>query len=271
MRPLTTIILAVMLLGCSEETAKAPGSHPVQEPTGSVEPATDFREPTPVQNGVHLRLRLKKGDMLESLFSGTIAVDAVKGSPTPPAGVLQTKTIAMSFSTTVVGVLDGAYKLKVTSTPLKTESEEVQGEWRPKHQSGEITVNGSGRVLSDIEGLASGIHGIGFIRFPEAKVARGSKWSSTSVRNMPPFGDVKIDESYVYRGVAERASVSLHRVDMSGSGSLPGFKMSGRYFYRVSNGTLHSADLSQEAIVEIPGDKRGARVRMSIEVEVRAK
>ena len=269
------LILILCLAGCGSKnkepqpevstiTQKQPVSiTPVDTPL--VEP------PHEAKSGVALRLTLKPGDKISRSLEGKIEAKPLAGTNAPPEA-LQPSRLRMTYLTEVVSVEKGLATLKVTASPLEVIKKDVKGQWVAKGQKGEIRVDNRGRVYSDMEGLVSGVVGVGFIPFPEKKVSKGSTWSRTTMRSLPRLGDVDLKEKYVYQGTEKHSGVPVHRIDMSGTGSLRDFKINGTYYYRVSNGTLYEARLNQSAAVDVPGsEKQINRAKISISILVKTK
>ncbi|HET6645263.1 MAG TPA: hypothetical protein VFG65_07170 [Fimbriimonadales bacterium] len=256
------ILALCTVIGCSGGQVEAPKK---VRPTPHVAPGTVVHESPRATKGELLRLKMKPGAVYDRRLTATIVTTAAPGSK-PPAGALGTTTVAMQYKTEVLSAGSGVQTVKITSTPLKVEKPGASGQWVPQGEAGEITMDERGAVLTDIKGMVSGLYGVGIIPFPEKAVAKGSSWSSTSVRDMPPFGEVEIEEKFSYVG---DAGDGLYRIDSLGTGSLGGMKISAKYLYRRADGSLHSADVYTSAEVALPGDKAGSKIRLAVSLKVR--
>ena len=258
------VLVLCTVIGCSGGQVEAPKK---AQPTPHVAPGTVVHESARAAGGDLLRLKMKPGTVYDRRLTATIVTTAPQGSK-PPAGALDTTTVAMEYKAEVLGAGGGVQKVKITSTPLKIEKPNASGQWVPQGETGEITMDERGAVLTDVKGMVSGLYGVGIIPFPEKAIAKGSSWSSTSVRDMPPFGEVRIEEKFTFQG---NAGDGLYRVDSTGTGSLGGMKINAKYLYRGADGSLHSADVFTSAEVSLPGDKAGSKIRLAVSLKVRPK
>lgn len=276
MRFFPLISLLLLALACAKVEREQPAEIVIGEKRSEqpvAEPEADITEPDrDAPGGTLLRLKLEKGEKWSRKLTGKVNVEGVIGEKQPPAEMLQSSDISFEYTASISKVENGIATIEVKADPLRVEKEAAQGEWRGETQTSQIRMDARARVRSDMTGLISGVVGIGIIPFPEKAIAPGSTWSKTSYRSMPPFGEVKIEESYIYRGIVNERGVRLHKVAVEGTGSVPGMKSNGTYYYSVENGSLYIAELYQTAVVPVP-DKQGqptnavARINMQVHVE----
>lgn len=273
-------IFAVCLIGCNateKPLAQQPSqaSPAIQQKPKSERAAIDAPIVEPIKTksrGTPLRLSLNVGDKQSHILQGSIQVKALANSPPPPPQALQTSTFKIIYTKEVTSIENGIATLKVTSTPLEVEKKEARGQWVARGQKGEIKIDARGRVYSDLEGLVSGVLGFGLIPFPNNNVEKGSVWKRTISRNMPPFGDVRLDEMYTFEGKMLRDGVPVYKISMKGAGSLPGLQIRAQYFYRIPTGALYGGDLRESAIIAVPGtEAKPSRVRITVVASARPK
>jgi hypothetical protein len=273
---LCALFVALLAAGCAGPSApdRPSASQPVaidEKQTQKLQP--QIEEPqADAENGVLLRMKFQKGAKYSREFTGAIDVQAVKGEASPPKEALQRSSLKMTYSLTVQSIENGIATLKIESTPLEVTSGGNKATWVPQGQSGEIVVDTLGRVRTDVEGIISGVQGVGFVPLPEKKVALGSEWKRVSSQSMYPFAEVTINERYIYRGREIIDKVACDRIDLVGTGSLPGMKLGGRHYFRTSDGSLYRAELTQTAVIDVPAENGAIRrARVSVSVSVRAK
>jgi hypothetical protein len=217
-------------------------------------------------------MKFKPGQVYRRVLNGVMSVEAVPGKAAPPKEALQTTSIMMRYQTTVLDFKQGKAKVKVHSSGLEVVKETVEGKWVPPKHASELQIDQRGLIYNDIDGLVSGVTGIGMIPFPEKKVAPSSYWTRATEKDMAPFGPVKITETYIYRGKVNERQTPLYKVEFKGAGSLPDLVMKGTFYYRQSDCSLYRGELYQSATIEVPVravDEQPTFAKMTLRIVVK--
>lgn len=266
-------LLIIALAGCSgDKPPEATKQLPVAPPQ-TLDPAGGLTEPRPISvPGVLLRMKFKEGQIYRRILNGVMTVAAVPGKPAPPKTALQTTSMMMRYQTTVLNVKAGTASVKVHTSGLEVVKKDTEGKWVPPKHASNILIDERGLVRNDMEGLVSGVTGIGLIPFPKERVAYGSYWSRDTERDMAPLGPVKITETYTYRGVLTENKIPLYKIEFKGMGTVPDLVMQGNFYYRQSDGSLYRGELYQSATIEVPSTEQsagGGFARISLRVVVK--
>jgi hypothetical protein len=223
-----------------------------------------------VPGGVVLRLNPTAAASVSSTLVGKIDVSAVPGKESVPPEAIGETAMAMDYTVTVDLSSGQGVLLKFDSSPLRL-SGKAQGEWQGLGgQKGEVRFDERGALLEDPSSLFEGLFGAGMVIYPESPIGPGSTWSSSNTRDMPPFGPVKIEEKFVYRGKEEIGGVSVHRIDSTATGSLEGMTMTATYFVR-EDGLPLSATIKTKASAPITVKDDGTQVWAAFTVDVEIK
>lgn len=254
------------LAGCGQG-----GTRAVVKPQTSADNGFDptFVEPKPAPGGVVLKLDPKADVKVKNELRGEIEVSAVPGKPSIPEAATGKSVLSMQYTISVARNDPSAVVLAFNSTPLKLEGK-ANGEWMQQGgQKGEVKFDHRGALLDDPESLFDGLFGAGMVAFPEAAVAEGSTWSSESSRNMPPFGEVRISETFTYRGTTRRNGVLVHQIDSTATGSMEEMKSTATY-YITEDGLPYEATMTSVATAPIGVDARKQQIwaRFVIKVNI---
>ncbi len=256
---------AVSLAGCTQgakSTVKPPAPTPPKfDPT--------FVEPEPVSNGVVLKLDPAAGAKVENRLRGEIEVASVPGRVSIPKEATGKSTLSMDYTITVAKKDASSVVLSFDSTPLTLEGKAKAEGIKPGGQKGKVSFDHRSALLEDPDNLFEGLFGAGMIAFPESPIAPGSTWSSQSSRNMPPFGEVKISETFTYRGIKERNGVKVHQIDSSATGTIEDMRVNATYYIR-EDGLPYEATMTSVATAPIGADaqKRPLWARFTVKVDI---
>ncbi|MEO7454306.1 MAG: hypothetical protein ABIV13_06045 [Fimbriimonadales bacterium] len=263
---LNWLFLLGLLAGCGGDPASTNHTMPPPEPTSDL----TFVEPTPVVGGVQLRLKPAADASVSSTLIGNIDVWQVEGKNSIPPEAVGKSTMSMDYTVTVSSVEAGKVLLAFDSSPLKLTGK-AQGEWQQLGgQKGEVRFDDRGALLEDPSSLFEGLFGAGMVMYPESPIGPGSTWSSSNTRDMPPFGPVKVDEKFVYRGKEDVNGVSVHRIDSTATGSLEGMTMTATYYVR-DDGLPFAATIKTKASAPIAVQDDGTQVWAGFTVDVEIK
>jgi hypothetical protein len=252
----------ILVLGCGEPQTQ----EPVKAPPLPTQSDLTLVEPKPAPSGVALRLNPKAGASVTNTLRGEIDVEKVPGMGQLPAKAIGKTRISMDYSVSVADSDASSVTLAFESSPLKLEGV-AQGNWEQLGgQKGEVRFDRRAGILEDPMSLFEGLFGAGMVLFPESPIARGSTWSSENTRDMPPFGPVKVKESFTYRGLETHDGAEVHRIDSKASG-LEGMKMSATYLVR-KDGLPHGATIETHAKTLVATAEDGTEVWAAITVKV---
>lgn len=213
--------------------------------------------------GQLLRLRLSKAYQDTRIFEGRAEIRY-------PGGKLVTQEINMRVTATVESVDGDVYAIRLEPSPITVEQEGQPG------QSGLLTeepavvdVDTRGRLLTPTNALVSTLQTIGFVPLPEKRVAPGAKWSLSGERSWPLLGDVSVQETFTYRGVAQLDRRKVHRIDHFVKGSLGSIDTSATYYLDAETGTLRRGEVHVSGKVDLPtqdGTKAPAQVEIHVTI-----
>lgn len=257
---------ALLVVGCKEEpksVVKPPA--PIQGPA----PDPTFTEPEPVANGLVLKLNPTANAKVENRLRGEIEVSTVPDKLSIPVEATGKTAVSMDYTITVAKSDASTVVLAFDSSPLKLEGK-AQGEWAKQGgETGEVRFDHRGALLEDPDNLFDGLFGAGMIAFPESPIAAGSRWSSKSFRNMPPFGEVQISETFTYVGTKVRNGVKVHQIDSTATGSIEEMKVTATY-YITEDGLPYEASIKSVATTPIgaDGQKRPIWARFVVKVDI---
>jgi hypothetical protein len=263
-----SLFALVALVGCSgglQEKADRPAEakpaplikQPPQERQVEI-----IEEPIHRDRGVLLRMKFKPGASIKRGLSATIEYEAVDKAKSPPK--LERTEMTTTYTTRVVSIEKGLASLAIDTAGLKVKNGSGGGEWVPE-KGGEIKIDSQGRADSEGAGLVSSTLSIGFIVFPAGRLVKGDSWSTEGEKDMPPFGALRVKDTYTYLGLVG----DEHKVAFSSVGSRLDLKAHGTYWYRASDLMLSRADLQQGAVIASPGSD-GIKVRVRMNVTVRS-
>lgn len=255
-----------LLVGCAGQDPATTATVPAPETSSDL----TFVEPTPVPGGIELRLAPAADASLSRSLVGAIDVWAVPGKTSLPPRAEGKSRMLMDYTISVASVDAGSVSLTFESSPLKLEGK-AQGEWQLLGgQKGEVRFDRRAALLEDPSSLFEGLFGAGMLVFPESPIGQGSTWSSTNTRDMPPFGPVKVEEKFTYKGTESKSGETLHRIDSTATGSLEGMVMEATYFVR-KDGLPHSATIRSKAASPIAVQDDGTQVWAGFTVNVEIK
>jgi len=261
-------LAAIAVSGC-DGGSKTPANPP--PPVQSTFDPT-FVEPEPVPNGIVLKLDPVPDARIENRLRGEIEVAQVPGKPSIPKEATGKSTLSMDYKIAVAKKDASSVVLSFESTPLELEGK-AQGQWEKQGgQKGEVSFDRRSALLEDPNSLFEGLFGAGMIAFPENPIGAGSTWSSQSSRNMPPFGEVKISETFIYMGIKERNGVKVHQIDSSATGTIEDMKVTATY-YITEDGLPYEATMTSVAAAPIGTDsqKRPIWARFTVKVDISPK
>jgi hypothetical protein len=199
---------------------------------------------------------------------GDIEVWAVPGKPSIPEAALGKTKMTMDYTVTVAASDAQSVTLSFASSPLKLEGK-AHGEWEQLGgQKGEVRFDRRASLLEDPSSLFEGLFGAGMLMFPESPIGPESTWSSSNTRDMPPFGPVKVEEEFTYRGLENKDGIALHRIDSTATGSLEGMTIEATYYIR-EDGLPHSAMIKSKAASPVTVQDDGTQVWAGFTVNVR--
>jgi hypothetical protein len=258
---------ALLVCGCDR------GAKTTATPPPAVLPAFDptFVEPEPLTGGygIFLRLDPKPDAKVENRLRGEIEVATVPDKLSIPVEATGKSALSMDYTITVARKDATSVELSFNSTPLKLDGK-VQGQWEGLGgQKGNVRFDRRSALLEDPESLFEGLFGAGMIAFPENPIAPGSTWSSQSSRNMPPFGEVRIAETFTYRGIKERNGVKVHQIDSSATGTIEDMKVNATESI-TEDGLPYEAEMTSIATAPIGADaqKRPIWARFTVKVDI---
>jgi len=265
---LFAVAAAVFLTGC-QQGAKSSVKPPVPSPP-KFDPT--FVEPEGVSNGIVLKLDPALDAKVENRLRGEIEVSTVPGKLSIPKEATGRSALSMDYTITVAEKDASSVVLSFDSTPLKLEGK-ARGEWAKQGgQKGKVSFDHRSALLEDPDSLFDGLFGAGMIAFPESRIAPGSTWSSQSARNMPPFGEVRISETFTYRGIKVRDGVKVHQIDSAATGSIEEMKVNATY-YITEDGLPYEATMTSVATAPIGADaqERPIWARFIVKVDISPK
>ena len=259
--------LLVALAGCNGDDNKTATT--VMSPPEAVSDL-EFVEPAAVPGGVELRLKPEAGEAYQQEMVGDIEVWPVPGKPSVPEKAIGKTRMTMDYTVEVANADVQSVSLAFESSSLKLEGK-AQGEWQQLGgQKGEVRFDRRAALLQDPSSLFEGLFGAGMIMFPESPIGPGSTWSSSNTRDMPPFGPVKVQEEFTYRGTENKDGIALHRIDSVATGSLEGMTIEATYYVR-EDGMPYSATIKSKAAAPISVQEDGTQVWAGFTVNVEIK